>query len=73
MRAGLPDHHRRPIQGHAMNTDNTKGCADCEHATRRFNGGRGATTCAKLRDRIVAVGDTPTERPDACPVLPSDP
>jgi len=56
-----------------MNTDNTKGCADCEHATRRFNGGRGATTCAKLRDRIVAVGDTPTERPDACPVLPSDP
>lgn len=44
------------------------GCSTCEFATRRFNGGRGATTCKRLGGTIVAYGtDTPETRPLSCP------
>jgi hypothetical protein len=44
------------------------GCATCEFATRRFNGGRGATTCKRLGETIVAYGnDLPETRPQVCP------
>ena len=43
-------------------------CSGCEHAVRRFNGGRGATTCDLLGGRIVAYGRTPTTQPSECPL-----
>jgi hypothetical protein len=44
-------------------------CSSCQYATLRFNGGNGATTCERLRGRIVATGTKlPTRRPELCPL-----
>lgn len=56
-----------PLLGPVVLTRWLGGCDSCEHSTSRFNGGRRATTCSLLRERIVAYGpDTPT-RPGECP------
>jgi hypothetical protein len=49
--------------------DTIAGCATCPHATSRFNNGNGATTCAKLAERIVSYGHKkPETRPNGCPL-----
>lgn len=53
-------------------THEPTGCADCQHATARFNSGIGATTC-DLGAGIVAYGrEMPTTRPELCPLDISD-
>lgn len=49
--------------------DQPSGCATCPHASSRFDGGRGATTCALMSETIVALGPAkPTTRPSSCPL-----
>jgi len=56
-----------------MNENKPRGCAYCEHAAPRYNGGRGATTCELLQGRIVSVGHgKPAGRPDGCPLELTD-
>jgi hypothetical protein len=56
-----------------MSESKPKGCADCEHAAFKFNGGRGATVCARLDHRIVHFGPVvPDGRPAQCPLELTD-
>jgi hypothetical protein len=48
----------------------TKQCKDCVHASLRFNGGNGATTCNLLNEYIVIHGHHQDKTPDICPLLP---
>ncbi len=49
-----------------------RGCSSCPQASARFDGERGATTCALLGGRIVAEGwSMPTSPPPGCPLVPA--
>lgn len=51
-----------------LDTDTIVGCSTCPFGTFRFNGGNGAMTCEKLRNRIVRYGHHHTERALTCPL-----
>lgn len=64
--------HGQELIGHLLRQhsegEDPAGCKGCKHASFRYNGGQGATTCALLDDLVVGTGPMPQERPSNCPL-----